>query len=273
MEVNITSYVGMGAAFKEFVFILMDTLAERGYSYLTSREPNPNLQNIVIGAAHTPTYYLSQNLPSNTIIINLEQLYDGCRWEGDYITLLSKFRVWDYSTINIEWLSKRGIKAELFHRLYSPKLETIIQLTEDNKDIDVLFYGTATEDRKQIRKLLEKALSGKNIIFCVGLWADQKDRMIARSKVILNLHGYPSNIFESSRVCHLLSNKAFVITENSMDDADYPEVDEGLIRTDRKDIVNTVVKYLDLPQERNKIALQGYNSVKNSKPRLPECNF
>jgi tetratricopeptide (TPR) repeat protein len=271
-NINITSYVGTGAAFKEFTLMLQDTLSEMGYSYSTSREININKLNIVIGSAHTPDYYLNQELPSNTILVNLEQLYDGCKWDNKYIGLLAKYRVWDYSNINISWLEKRGIKAELIKILYSPSLETINQLPDEKKNIDVLFYGAITDERRLIRETLQKKLPNKTICFYVNLWGQQRDDTIARSKIVLNIHGYSSNIFESSRVCHLLSNKAFVITEKSIDDDDYKELDGGLIRVEKERIVEMVVKYLELSEERSKVTNRGYQAVKNFKCQIPKLS-
>lgn len=274
-RINITSYVGANAAFKEFVLLLQDTLSEMDYSYINTREIDPNRLNIVVGSAHTPDYYLKQKLPPDTILVNLEQLYDGCPWDNgiygnSYVTLLSKYRVWDYSKTNIKWLAKRGIKAELFRKLYTPIFETVKQLPEKQKDIDVLFYGDSIGERKVIMDTLQTLLPHKNICFHNNIWGSQKDDYISRSRIVLNIHGYPSNIFESSRVCHLLSNKVFVISEKSVDDEDYTELDEGLIRVLREEIVETVAKYLELPEERQKISEKGYQAVKNLKYTIPD---
>lgn len=272
--INITSYVGTGAAFKEFTLMLMDTLSEIGYSYVTSREINPSMLNIVIGSAHTPNYYLQQPLPPNTIIVNLEQFYDGSRWDNtEYLELLSKYQVWDYNLVNIRWLALKGIKAKLFRRLHSPKLETISVLPEELKDIDVLFYGAITEERKAMREALQRRLPDKKIFFLTNIWGEQRDQLIARSKITLNIHGYPSNIFETSRVGHLLSNKAFVISETSVDDCDYPELDKGLIRVERGEMVEEVTKYLDLPEDRKRIAQTGYEMVKILQTQIPYFNI
>jgi tetratricopeptide (TPR) repeat protein len=266
-KITISSYIGTGAAFKEFTLLLQDTLTEMDYSHNLTKEPDDNNLNIIIGSAHTPEYYLQKEMPSDTILVNLEQLYDGCIWEdSNYIPLLSKYRVWDYSQTNIEWLLKRGIKAELFRRHYS---QSLLFSHERKEEIDILFFGAITEGRRKIREELQIRLPGKKICFYVNLWGKERDQIIAKSKIVLNIHGYPSNIFESSRVCHLLSNKVFVISEISVDDQDYPELESGLIKCDREEIVETVAKYLSLDKERERIAEKGYQVVRNFKSIIP----
>ena len=173
----------------------------------------------------------------------------------------------DYSNTNIKWLKTKGINAKLFRKHYT---ESFTFPLNNNYEIDVLFYGAITEERRQIREQLQERFPDSKICFYVNLWGKDRDEIIAKSKIVLNIHGYPSNIFESSRVCHLLSNKIFVISETSVDDEDYPEFDDGLIRCNREDIIETVAKYLELPDKRLEISNAGYQAVKNFKPMIPD---
>jgi hypothetical protein len=47
------------------------------------------------------------------------------------------------------------------------------------------------------------------------VWGPARDELIARAKVVLNLHYYEAAIFEQVRVSYLLNNEALVISESS----------------------------------------------------------
>jgi hypothetical protein len=66
------------------------------------------------------------------------------------------------------------------------------------KDIDVLFYGLIND---RIAKILgDYKCSGLNIHTSFGIYEKDRDDLIARSKLVLNLHYYDSEIFEVVRV-------------------------------------------------------------------------
>lgn len=60
-----------------------------------------------------------------------------------------------------------------------------------------------------------------------------------------------------------------MISEKSVDDQDYSELDDGIVRVRRSELVETVVKYLSNPAERNKIAQAGYEKVVKFTNRIP----
>lgn len=270
-SINITGYVGIRPVFREFTNYIVDYIQELGYEYIITNKIYDDRLNIVVGAVHHCEYYLNMKMPPDTIIVNLEQLYDDCKWiQEPYFELLSKYRVLDYSSHNVKWLAERyDIKADLLQRLYCKRFETVVHLSEDQKDIDVLFLGALTPERLAIKTALQQQPEIKNVIFKEGVWNDERDKLIARSKIVLNIHCYPIKVFESSRVGFLLSNQVFVISETSIDDQDYSELDEGIVRVDRSELVDTVIKYLNNLTERQKIAQLGYQKVKNFTNKNP----
>jgi hypothetical protein len=50
-----------------------------------------------------------------------------------------------------------------------------------------------------------------------GLYGADRDALVARSKIVLNLHFYDSKIFEVVRVSYLLTNGACVVSESGLD--------------------------------------------------------
>jgi hypothetical protein len=80
------------------------------------------------------------------------------------------------------------------------------------KEIDVLFYGSLNPRRKVI---LDRIVAQCKLRHLFGVYGEQRDALIARSKIVLNLHCTPAQIFEQTRVSYLLNNAQFVLCETS----------------------------------------------------------
>ena len=92
---------------------------------------------------------------------------------------------------------------------YQKELSRIEKIGD--KDIDVLFYGLVNERREKILNDLKAC--GLNTQYFFGIYGPEKDSLIQRSKVVLNLHLYGSQIFEIIRVFYLLTNSIAVVSE------------------------------------------------------------
>lgn len=169
-------------------------------------------RNIILGA-HLLTPEDAQALPADTIVYNSEQVDDRSTWiDGSYLGLLKRQPLWDYSQANLERLTRHGINHGQFVSVgYVPQLTRIPQ--DVPQDIDVLFYGAINERRRVILEALIHR--GLKVEFLSGVYREARDRMIARAKVVLNLHYYDANIFEIVRVSYLLSNEKAVVAECS----------------------------------------------------------
>lgn len=172
--------------------------------------------NLILGAQILHIEFLRQ-LPYNSIIYNLEQRIGmlGVRdVPYEYLYQAEKFIIWDYSEHNISAWLKLYPMARVCHVKigYAPVI-TKINLSV-RQDIDVLIYGAPTPNRLEVFKSI--ASQGLKTVFFVGLYGDDRDELIAKSKVVLNLHhsGY-DRIFEIVRVSYLLANSKAVISEIS----------------------------------------------------------
>jgi hypothetical protein len=191
----------------------------------------------------------------------LEQLGTG-DWQDSAETqriLRGAAEIWDYSRQNIKFLGKLGLSAQYLPPGFHEKLETI-QPAE--KDIDILFYGLLNERRRKILHSLQKQNRFKTVILN-GAFGEERDRYIARAKIVLNAHFYKTQIFEAIRVSYLLNNKVFVISEQSVD-YPYPKVD--LVRAPYAEIVDTCRQYLADYASAQKIAELNYQQFKENYP-------
>jgi acetyltransferase-like isoleucine patch superfamily enzyme/SAM-dependent methyltransferase len=245
------------SAFNEVAETIHNSLLELGYDSILTHTICPNRQHIVLGSNLLPFYPV--DLPKNSILYNFEQVSSGSPWLGiEMLDLLHRFPVWDYSMANIEQLSKMGIHHVQHVPVgYTPSLTHIDLLDSSHKDIDVLFYGSSNERREAILDALRKA--GAKVESLFNVYGAERDNAISRSKIVLNVHFYPAQVFEIVRISYLLANQAFVVSETSASDPDVDFFKSGLVFEKYENIVSTCLNYLDQEQCRQTIALNGFN--------------
>lgn len=188
-------------------------------------------RTIVLGA-HLLGHIALADLPMDMILWNFEQVFEGNPWmtEG-YADLLSgvhegvdirqskrKIEVWDYCQSNIDALRAMGIAARLVPVGYHPVLTRIESVPEP--DIDVLFVGSLNKRRMIIVEgLIAHKLRLKTAFDVYGV---ARDALVARSKVVLNMHFYPSKTFEIVRCSYLYANRKCVVSETGPDAGEMP---------------------------------------------------
>jgi len=190
------------------------------------REPPAQPSRQIVLGAHLLTEEGMRNLPASAILYNSEQIFPGSPWLREaYIDGLRSHEVWDYSAENVGRLRDLGASNARHVALgYVPELARIAPAGED---IDVLFYGSINERRKKI--LDELRARGLNVVTLWGTYGEERDRAIARAKVILCLHFYEAKVFEIVRVAYLLSNEKAVVAEWSAGHAEHTDVREALL--------------------------------------------
>ncbi|PEO58799.1 DNA-binding protein [Bacillus wiedmannii] len=236
-------------------------LEQEGNTAIISETILENVKNTIVFGAHT--YAHNPNLlPKNAIIYNLEQLYEGSPYAHPlYLMLLKDKEIWDYSKQNIAWLKQKGVGKKIRHigMNYAPTLEIKKDAFEDEvtEDIDILFIGALNPRRQAIFDQLKAVAPNLNIVFKNNAWGIVRNELIARSKIILNIHFYLSGILETPRVSYAVANKKFIISENSNpeDEMEWP----GIVFTPYEKIIENIMKYVALPEERIKLAVKAYN--------------
>jgi|SRR5579862_3466971 len=170
-----------------------------------------NAINILIGCERMATPAFSKDV--RYIPYQLEQLArGGVAISSSMMTIMQgAMEVWDYDPSNIEVLKQIGIKsARLLPLGYHEKLMTIQRRADE--DIDVLFYGLLNPRRQAIIDALKDKSTVKTLQFVYG---EERDKWIARAKIVLNMHFYPAQIAEQVRVSYLLNNAKCVVSEQS----------------------------------------------------------
>lgn len=188
-------------------------------------------------------------------IYQLEQITQRPDWlTPDRLAVLNAAdEVWDYSPDNIEALRGAGVKCvrELplgFH-------PALCRIPLADNDVDVLFYGSMNDRRAKVIYELAKRHRVKTLF---GVYGSERDSWIARSKVVLNLHYYPSQIMEQVRISYLLNNGCFVISEESPSNP----FGDGIVTAPYGKLVDCCRQYLGDPVGRHGVAQRGFESFK-----------
>jgi hypothetical protein len=215
--------------------------------------------NIIIGYQFLPV--ITENY--QYIIIQLEQLSFQAGWfAGKQDLFLSEtlpllqnaLQVWDYSPENIEFLQQFKLEAKLLPLGFHEKLCQVHPLP--HKNIDVLFYGSMQPRRADIFRELSGKCTVKSLF---GLYGKERDKIIRRSKIIINIHAFASlKIIEQVRLFYLLNNKCFVVSE----ECDSNPYGKAFISLPYDQLVPGVLAWLQKDEERKIIAEQGPEFLK-----------
>ncbi|HEY1921577.1 MAG TPA: glycosyltransferase [Tepidisphaeraceae bacterium] len=173
-----------------------------------------------------------KQFPPDTIFYNTEQMVgappeDVQKVFSNFGNMGAQFRVWEYSQRNMEVWQQLQPKwtPTLVPVGWAPILRRIPK--RENEDIDVLFYGLPSNAR--FLALNNLCNAWVKCVFACGLYGKERDELIARAKIVLNVNRYErSKIFEVVRVSYLLANEKAVVSDF------YPE---SFIESDLKDAV------------------------------------
>ncbi len=192
----------------------------------------------------------------------LEQLEAKEGWYSENVRLLleNAFEVWDYSEQNIALLNRLNIEAKHLPVGYHESLEAIDH--ESEKKIDILFYGSMGERRKRI---IDELSSAANVKVLFGVYGKERDAFISASKIVLNIHYYPTEIFEAIRISYLLNNSCFVVSEASPVNP-YEAVKLCQVPYDK--LVETCLYYLDHSEEMESMRTDAHAGFKKNYPMI-----
>ena len=218
--------------------------------------------NIVFGAHINPAANLA--FPQNTVIFNTEQLTANQNsWVNDeYLKLLSKFCIWDYSQTNLDCISHSNKFLVNFYHVEGLKRVELSNAPQ----FDLLFYGSMNERRKQIiQKLTSKNIKVQTIF---GLYGPERDTFFKNTKAILNLHYYDSQIFQQIRAFYPLSNGIPIISENFPVSSAPLLYTESILTPGSHDFVDFVVHLFQNPNHFQEISQKSLCVFQESKNNI-----
>ncbi len=243
------------AAFNEVAETIHYGLLSLGHDSVITTEGNlPGRQHIVFGSNLLPGYQLP--IADDAIIYNLEQIYLGSDWvRPELIDIFRRYTLWDYSRQNIIALKSLGVHVDQIVPIGYVKELTRIQPAA-KRDIDILFFGSINPRRKEIIERMRAA--GLQVAAVFGVYGKERDELISRAKIVLNIHYYDAKVLEIVRISYLLANRCVVLSEHSADPAEDSKLIGGVAFTDYQHIVQRARELIASPTERKRIARKGF---------------
>ena len=208
----------------------------------------PNRLNIVFGVMHV-TPEMERLIPKDTLFFNTEQLitlseeFNHQSYMNIRFLAQKGYGFIDYSAHNARVLESWGAPEIILMPLgYVPELD---RLQKAKPVYDLLFYGGRNQRRIEVLNQIRNA--GVNFHYLNGVYGPDRDNFIEQSKVVLNLHLYPSEIFELVRVNYLMHNKVCVLTELNASTKIEQELKELFVCSSREAIASTALELAHCP--------------------------
>ena len=178
-----------------------------------------NLLHIVLA----PMCFAS-NMPPRYIAVQMEQTISDRWFTPEYIEVLNRaVAVMDYSEQNVAYWQKEGIApGRVFCVPISPL--PYMACTRCEKKTPVLFYGDeACERRKAALEQLSQKCRVKKIL---NVYREEMERELNQCAIVINIHYYEGAMLETTRICEALSHNCLVVSETSVNDAEFPMLKE-----------------------------------------------
>lgn len=246
-------------AFDEVAALVAGGLIDLGQD--VTQKPNtidPDARNIIIGC-HLLDYRSGAIVPENSIILNTEQLSSEIgSWNENILNWLRSYQAWDYSLKNIENIKSVGLVPPKHLMLgYHEALRALSPA--DCLDVDVLFYGSMNKRRRDILDaLIARGLKVKELF---GVYGPERDEWIARSKLILNVHFFNTQIFEIVRCFYLMINSKAVVAEVDHNTSIDPAYRAGVRAVPYGTIVDECIRLCKDIDERKSLELRAKKTI------------
>lgn len=216
MKFNVVRMGGENTGiFFEWAELIQYSIREMGYECIVSiSELASGYKHVVLGIHHNEEFL--DSLPDDSIIINTEPLFSAhpssTFWSNKLIKYGARYKLWDYNTKNIETLRLHGFEDVKFFRFgFQKELDRILQIPDDERTIDVLFYGSYSARRSEVLNRITSV--GLKLHSCFGVYGNKRDNLISQSKIVLNIHSDEIGVFEIVRAHYLFNNAVALISE------------------------------------------------------------
>jgi hypothetical protein len=242
----------------EFVFIELAnaislSLNELGHESKVSEELTDN--NIIIKSFRP----FNTNNGKKNILFQTEQLWNR-RERGVYDLSCGYNKVWEMYEENVK-ISK-GTKNVVYCPIgYSKFFET--NLKKSKEDIDIFFYGSLTDRRKNILNELNKM--PYNILGETNIYGIERDKKILRSKMVINIKAHDLWFLGPLHCLLAICKKKFMLCEKV--DGGYGPYIAGkhFIEFDNiEDGKEKIDYWLKHDKEREDFAINAYEDIKKN---------
>ncbi|SMP42102.1 glycosyltransferase family protein [Noviherbaspirillum suwonense] len=200
------------------------------------------------------------------ICYQMEQSVTSRWFKEDYLnTLENSLAVLDYALSNIEYMSTKGISYPHVHYLPVGANASYSQNFDKKEKIyDILFYGDAKSSprRNELLKYIRKHF---NVKICGDTFGPKMVDEILSARVVVNIHYYENALLEMPRIQECLSLGIPVVSESAQDQANYPEIEGGVIFFDQgnqDEMIKALQNAIENPQSISEVQAAAYRGEK-----------
>ena len=179
-------------------------------------------------------YIISEMLSSNRVVfLNVEMLSEGTRMDHVLDLIKKGIQIADYSLANIIFLKEYAkehnipITKEVLYLPYQYNLQDQVQLEniDDKYDYDIGIINALPKQDDSVDKSNTYRRTKmwndlqKTKWKCINImgWGKERDELIKRCKVIINVHHFEAfNIFEHIRCDRMIWAKKIIVSDNSL---------------------------------------------------------
>lgn len=252
--------------YDELSMVVRNSLIDLGHSCtIATNVYKAGATNIVLGSTIFASRHLQLTerlLGKPYIVYQLEQLDDAHgllnEWPEYRELLANATEIWDYGPSSAQYLRDRGFgRVAHLPPGFHPCLESF--RPSPTPDFDVAFCGAPHPRRKGLLDAL--AAKGVQVAFIYGMYGAERNAILARSKIILNVHAWDDlNALETVRLSLLLANQCFVVSEVG----DHNPYGDGIVLEDYNALVEACLDYAKRPREvRDAIAARGHTALRS----------
>ena len=186
-----------------------------------------------------PTTNIKLNEPY--ILINSEQV--GREIIKKTLIEVNYNKLIDYSFENIKKINELNINYPLLFVPYLYNPENGPHIYNNDKIYDVCVIGEPSPKRSYVYNILKSR--GIHIDNIIG-WGNNRDELLSKYKILLNIHYDESyNVFESIRCYPLIYNKTIIISEESIKSDTNYFLDDYVIFEKYDNLVNKVIEIIE----------------------------
>jgi hypothetical protein len=201
-------------------------------------------------------------LPRGAIILNVENS-SSAFLNAEYIRVLRRLSVWDFDRNNALELARMLVRpVHYFRMFYVSQLSRIADAVE--QDIDVLFFGSFNSRRSAVLDGLRARGLLVHAVF--GVFGSELDDLIARSKVVINIHFYENGRLEVIRLFDLLANGRAVVSELNPGEPLDDDLAGAFVTAPYEQLVEVTEALARNPDRRSRVATAGLHAFRRRRP-------
>lgn len=149
-------------------------------------------------------------VPKDAVVFNLENV-------GTQVprTAFEGHEIWDFSERNVKAWARANVKHVPIG--YHPSMERFQMRPWEERDIDVILVGSLNARREKVLRELVRAGLHVWVVPPGTKYGAERDEMLSRSKLALNVLYDGTYLYPVLRAAHLVANKVPMLSEYAID--------------------------------------------------------